>query len=45
MATRMATTFHNRYQCWVGEMTHRERAPRFSKGLPALVRVIRQHLR
>jgi DNA-binding MarR family transcriptional regulator len=41
---RMATTFHQQYQCWVTAMTHSERAA-LLKGLPALVRVIRQHIR
>jgi DNA-binding MarR family transcriptional regulator len=41
---RMATTFHQQYECWVTAMTHSERAA-LLKGLPALVRVIRQHLR
>jgi DNA-binding MarR family transcriptional regulator len=41
---RMATTFHQQYQCWVAAMTPSERAA-LLKGLPALVRVIRQHLR
>ncbi|HEY6596102.1 MAG TPA: MarR family transcriptional regulator [Asanoa sp.] len=40
---RMATTFHQQYECWVAAMTHSERAA-LLKGLPALVRVIRQHL-
>ncbi|MGH8836970.1 MAG: MarR family winged helix-turn-helix transcriptional regulator [Actinomycetes bacterium] len=41
---RMATTFHKQYQCWVAAMTHSERAA-LLMGLPALVRVIRQHVR
>jgi DNA-binding MarR family transcriptional regulator len=41
---QMATTFHKQYQCWVAAMTHSERAA-LLKGLPALVRVIRQHVR
>jgi DNA-binding MarR family transcriptional regulator len=41
---QMRTTFHNQYECWVAAMTHSERAA-LLKGLPALVRVIRQHLR
>ena len=40
---RMKTTFHQRYECWVAAMTHSERAA-LLKGLPALVRVIRQHV-
>jgi DNA-binding MarR family transcriptional regulator len=40
---RMATTFHEQYECWVDAMTHSERAA-LLKGLPALVRVIRLHL-
>ena len=44
MHKRMATTFHNQYQCWVAAMTHTERAA-LLKGLPALVRVIHQHTR
>jgi hypothetical protein len=39
----MRTTFHKRYECWVAAMTHSERAA-LLKGLPALVRVIRQHV-
>jgi DNA-binding MarR family transcriptional regulator len=39
---RMAATFHHRYQRWVATMTPSERAA-LLKGLPALVRVIRQH--
>jgi DNA-binding MarR family transcriptional regulator len=39
---RMATTFHERYECWVTAMTQSERDA-LLKGLPALVRVIRQH--
>lgn len=41
---RMATTFHKQYQSWVAAMTHSERAALLT-GLPALVRVIRQHVR
>jgi DNA-binding MarR family transcriptional regulator len=41
---QMRTTFHNQYECWVAAMTHSERAA-LLKGLPALVRVIRQHFR
>jgi DNA-binding MarR family transcriptional regulator len=41
---QMATTFHKQYECWVAAMTHSERAA-LLKGLPALVRVIRQHAR
>src|SRR6266498_3398395 len=40
---QMATTFHKQYECWVAAMTHSERAA-LLKGLPALVRVIRQHV-
>ena len=39
---QMASTFHEQYQCWVAAMTRTERAA-LLKGLPALVRVIRQH--
>jgi DNA-binding MarR family transcriptional regulator len=39
---RMAHTFHLRYESWVAGMTGAERAA-LLKGLPALVRVIRQH--
>jgi DNA-binding MarR family transcriptional regulator len=38
----MAATFHEQYKCWVDAMTHSERAA-LLKGLPALVRVLRQH--
>jgi DNA-binding MarR family transcriptional regulator len=38
---RMATTFHEQYECWVAAMTQSERAA-LLKGLPALVRVMRQ---
>ena len=41
---RMATTFHKQYECWVAAMTHSERVA-LLKGLPALVRAIRQHVR
>ena len=41
---QMRTTFHKRYQGWVAAMTHNERAA-LLKGLPALVRVLRQHVR
>jgi DNA-binding MarR family transcriptional regulator len=41
---RMATTLHQRYECWVAAMTPSERAA-LLEGLPALVRVIRQHVR
>jgi DNA-binding MarR family transcriptional regulator len=41
---RMASTFHKQYECWVDAMTHSERSA-LLKGLPALVRVIRQHAR
>ena len=41
---RMATTFHQQYEGWVGAMTPSERAA-LLEGLPALVRVIRQHVR
>jgi DNA-binding MarR family transcriptional regulator len=40
---QMRTTFHHRYECWVAAMTTRERAA-LIEGLPALVRVIRQHV-
>jgi DNA-binding MarR family transcriptional regulator len=39
---RMASTFHTQYESWVAAMTRPERAA-FVKGLPALVRAIRQH--
>jgi DNA-binding MarR family transcriptional regulator len=41
---QMATTFHKQYECWVTEMTPDERAALLT-GLPALVRIIRQHFR
>ena len=41
---QMRTTFHEQYECWVAAMTRSERAA-LLKGLPALVRVIRQHVR
>jgi DNA-binding MarR family transcriptional regulator len=41
---QMRTTFHEQYECWVTAMTRSERAA-LLKGLPALVRVIRQHVR
>ena len=41
---QMRTTFHEQYECWVAAMTHSERAALLT-GLPALVRVIRQHVR
>jgi DNA-binding MarR family transcriptional regulator len=44
MHVHMRTSFHERYECWVGAMTPSERAA-LLKGLPALVRVIRQHAR
>jgi DNA-binding MarR family transcriptional regulator len=40
---QMRTTFHHQYECWVAAMTARERAA-LLEGLPALVRVIRQHV-
>jgi DNA-binding MarR family transcriptional regulator len=40
---RMAHSFHARYEGWVEEMTPAERKALLT-GLPALVRVIRQHL-
>jgi hypothetical protein len=40
----MRTTFHKQYEHWVAAMTHGERAA-LLRGLPALVRVIRQHIR
>jgi DNA-binding MarR family transcriptional regulator len=39
---RMRETFHIRYEDWVEAMTARERSA-LLEGLPALVRVIRQH--
>lgn len=39
---RMATEFHEQYERWVTAMTRAERAA-LLKGLPALVRVIREH--
>jgi DNA-binding MarR family transcriptional regulator len=44
MHVQMRTTFHEQYECWVAAMTPGERAA-LLKGLPALVRVIRQHVR
>jgi DNA-binding MarR family transcriptional regulator len=44
MHTHMRTSFHKQYECWVAAMTPGERAA-LLKGLPALVRVIRQHAR
>ncbi len=41
---RMATTFHDQYECWITMMTPAERAALLT-GLPALVRAIRQHVR
>lgn len=43
MHVQMRTMFHQQYECWVTAMTHRERAALLD-GLPALVRVLRQHL-
>ena len=43
MHRKMATTFHKHYECWVAAMTRSERAA-LLKGLPALVRVIRQNV-
>jgi len=40
---RIAATFHKQYQTWVTEMTASERAALLT-GIPALVRVIRQHI-
>ncbi|GII24686.1 hypothetical protein Pme01_42830 [Planosporangium mesophilum] len=40
---QMRTTFHKQYECWVTAMTQHERAA-LLEGLPALVRVIRQHV-
>jgi DNA-binding MarR family transcriptional regulator len=40
---RMATSFHARYEEWVGDLTGAERAA-LLKGLPALVRAIRAHV-
>lgn len=42
MHVRMAATVHAHYESWVAAMTRTERAA-LLKGLPALVRVIRQH--
>jgi DNA-binding MarR family transcriptional regulator len=39
---RMASAFHTHYEAWAAAMTGAERAA-LLKGLPALVRVIRQH--
>jgi len=39
----MASTFHDRYEKWVGAMSPAERAA-LLKGLPALVRVVREHV-
>jgi DNA-binding MarR family transcriptional regulator len=41
---RMGATFHAQYESWVAAMTTRERTA-LLEGLPALVRVIRQHAR
>jgi DNA-binding MarR family transcriptional regulator len=41
---QMASTFHKQYECWVAAMSPTERAA-LLEGLPALVRVIRQHIR
>jgi DNA-binding MarR family transcriptional regulator len=40
---RMASTLHVQYQNWVAAMTRTERAA-LLKGLPALIRVIREHM-
>jgi DNA-binding MarR family transcriptional regulator len=40
----MARKFHNHYEDWAGSMTPAERAA-LLKGLPALVRVMREHFR
>jgi DNA-binding MarR family transcriptional regulator len=40
---RMANTFHRHYEGWVAAMSRSERAA-LLKGMPALVRVIREHL-
>jgi DNA-binding MarR family transcriptional regulator len=40
---RMAAKFHAHYESWVAGMTHAERAA-LLKGLPALLRVIRQNV-
>jgi DNA-binding MarR family transcriptional regulator len=40
----MRTAFHKQYEGWVAAMTHNERAALLN-GLPALVRVLRQHVR
>jgi DNA-binding MarR family transcriptional regulator len=39
---RMARTFHDRYEAWIGELTDEERGALLT-GLPALVRVVRRH--
>jgi DNA-binding MarR family transcriptional regulator len=39
----MASKSHGQHQGWVAAMTHTERAA-LLKGLPALIRVIRQHV-
>ena len=44
MHEHQRTHFHRQYECWVAAMTPSERAA-LLKGLPALVRVIRQHVR
>ncbi len=41
---RMASTLHAQHQDWVAALTHTERAA-LLKGLPALIRVIREHFR
>jgi DNA-binding MarR family transcriptional regulator len=43
MHARMASTFHGQHQDWVEAMTRAERAA-LLRGLPALIRVIRQHV-
>jgi DNA-binding MarR family transcriptional regulator len=43
MHARMASSFHARYEQWVGDLTGAERAA-LLKGLPALVRAIRAHV-
>jgi hypothetical protein len=39
----MASGFHARYEKWMGLMTGAERAA-LLKGLPALIRAIREHI-
>lgn len=44
MHAHMRTSFHKQYEFWVAAMTASERAA-LLEGLPALVRVLRQHAR